>query len=90
MFFSLIVHGLEGLIVGFLFQRLHAAKSKMKQIGIMLVGTIIMVAGYFCSDSILYNVQTGLVGIPMNCIQGVVGLIVALLLTPQLRKIIKY
>ena len=25
MFFSLIVHGLEGLIVGFLFQRLHAA-----------------------------------------------------------------
>ena len=33
MFFSLIVHGLEGLIVGFLFQRLHAAKSKMKQIG---------------------------------------------------------
>ena len=29
MFFSLIVHGLEGLIVGFLFQRLHAEKSKM-------------------------------------------------------------
>lgn len=90
MFFSLIVHGLEGLLVGFLFQYLHAEKSKMKQIGIMLVGTLIMVAGYFCSDSILYNVQTGLLGIPMNCIQGVVGLVVALLLTPQLRKIIKY
>lgn len=89
MFFSLIVHGLEGLVVGLLFQRLRADSSKVKQVGIMLVGTIIMVAGYFCSDSILYNIQTGLVGIPMNCIQGIVGLVVALLLTPQLRKVIK-
>lgn len=89
MFFSLIVHGLEGLVVGLLFQRLRADSSKAKQVGIMLVGTIIMVAGYFCSDSILYNIQTGLVGIPMNCIQGIVGLVVALLLTPQLRKVIK-
>lgn len=89
MFFSLIVHGLEGLVVGLLFQRLRADSSKTKQIGIMLVGTIIMVAGYFCSDSILYNIQTGLVGIPMNCIQGIVGLVVALLLMPQLRKVIK-
>lgn len=89
MFFSLIVHGLEGLVVGLLFQRLRANSSKAKQVGIMLVGTIIMVSGYFCSDSILYNIQTGLVGIPMNCIQGIVGLVVALLLTPQLRKVIK-
>lgn len=78
MFFSLIVHGLEGLVAGWLLQK---SQTKWRQVGALLVGILIMVVGYFCSDSILYNVQTGLLGIPMNIIQGVVGAAVAFALT---------
>lgn len=88
MFFSLVIHGLEGLIVGLLNQRLHQPNSKSKESMMMLVGTVVMVLGYLGADSLLYNFPTGLVGIPLNFIQGIAGLLVTLLLIPQLRKIV--
>lgn len=88
MFFSLIIHGLEGLTVGIINQHLHHPISKAKESMIMLIGSIVMVLGYFGADSLLYNFQTGLIGIPLNFIQGVVGLLVTLILISQLRKMI--
>lgn len=85
MFFSLIVHGVEGLVVGLtIFKR----PTRTKKIVAVITGIIVMVIGYFGSDTIIYNIQTGLLGIPMNIIQGIVGAIVALLLTPLLKKIV--
>lgn len=88
MFFSLIVHGLEGLVVGLIWQKIkHQTISK--EVGTMIVGIIVMVGGYFCSDSILYNIQTGTLGIFMNIIQGIAGTFVAWILIPILKKAIK-
>lgn len=84
MWFSLIVHGAEGLIVGLL-----AGKNpdgKWTKLIAVLVGIVIMVFGYFVSDSVLYNLYAGYIGIGMNLIQGAAGALIAYLVTPRLKK----
>ncbi|ETY73395.1 membrane protein [Lactiplantibacillus fabifermentans T30PCM01] len=73
MLFSLIVHGLEGYLVG----QLGAGKSGWRQALAVTIGGLVMVGGYFISDSILYAIPTGLLGIPMNFLQGILGSVVA-------------
>ncbi|MFC6163697.1 ECF transporter S component [Lactiplantibacillus dongliensis] len=73
MLFSLVVHGVEGWLVG----QLGAGKSKRRQLVAMSVGGLVMVVGYFVSDSILYAVPTGLIGIPTNAVQAVLGGVIA-------------
>lgn len=85
MFFSLIVHGLEGLIFGWLGYN----KSRKLQIIALVAGVIIMVAGYFITDSILYKVTTGLIGIPTNLLQGFVGAIIGMPIALRLKKSLK-
>lgn len=74
MFFSLIVHGLEGLMVGWLNEK-HTRKSLILA---MSCGVLIMVGGYFLTDTFLYTLTAGLIGITTNFLQGVVGGLVAL------------
>ncbi|KRK87346.1 ECF transporter S component [Lentilactobacillus sunkii] len=84
MWFSLIVHGAEGLIVG-----LIAGKNpdrKWSKLIAVSVGIVIMVFGYFVTDSILYTLYAGYVGIGMNLIQGAVGALIAYVITPRLKK----
>ncbi|MFD1421630.1 ECF transporter S component [Lactiplantibacillus songbeiensis] len=73
MLFSLIVHGVEGWLVG----QLGAGKSKRRQLVAMSVGGLVMVVGYFVSDSILYAMPTGLIGIPTNAVQAILGGVIA-------------
>jgi uncharacterized membrane protein len=73
MLFSLIVHGVEGWLVG----QLGAGKSKRRQLVAMSVGGLVMVVGYFVSDSILYAMPTGLIGMPTNAVQAILGGVIA-------------
>lgn len=73
MFFSLVIHGVEGFLVGWLAKKYgHVGK-----IVSMIIGTIWMVAGYFVADSLLYTVQTAAVSLITNPIQGLFGALVA-------------
>ncbi|KRM12392.1 ECF transporter S component [Paucilactobacillus suebicus] len=85
MFFSLIVHGLEGFIFGWLGYN----KSRKMQILAMVLGAAFMVFGYFVTDSILYKIPTGLAGVPMNIVQGIVGVVIGLPLGLRLKKTLK-
>lgn len=81
MFFSLAIHGIEGLVVGLLATKfLGKAGSAL----VLCIGTLIMVSGYFGSDSLLYGISMGLIGIPANLIQGMVGAIVAFFLNDKI------
>lgn len=80
MFFSLIAHGLEGFIAGWLFKRYHRQPLALG------AAIIVMVACYFAADSILYTPIVGALGIPTNLIQGIVGAIVTLVVVPQVKK----
>lgn len=84
MWFSLIVHGAEGLIVGLIAGK-NTDKKWTKLIAVS-VGIVIMVIGYFVADSVLYTMYAGFVGIGTNLIQGLVGAVIAYLVTPKLRK----
>ncbi|KIS03871.1 ECF transporter S component [Paucilactobacillus wasatchensis] len=84
MLFSLVVHGLEGLIAGWLG---YQATRKM-QFFALFIGIIVMVGGYFISDTILYSLTPGLLGVPMNLLQGLVGAVIAWPLSIRLRKYI--
>ena len=85
MFFSLVVHGLEGFLVG----QFGANKSKGQQMLALTIGSVVMVAGYFVSDSILYAVPTGLMGIPMNAVQAIMGGLIAFPAVLQLKDRVK-
>ncbi len=73
MVFSLIVHGLEGWVAG----QFGADQRKGRQAIALGAACLVMVVGYFISDSLLYTVQTGLVGIPTNAFQAAVGALIA-------------
>ena len=83
MFFSLIIHGLEGLVVGYFgFQ-----KQLLSQVVGLVVGSNIMVIGYMLAGTLLYNWTAGVAAIIGNVAQAVMGLIVALILMPIFKRL---
>lgn len=82
--FSLIAHGLEGLVTAVLYQR---GQSKLQRWLAPTVGAILMVVCYFFADSFMYHSwMIGLIGIGANFLQGLVGVVIAAALTPSLQK----
>ncbi|MGN1284241.1 MAG: ECF transporter S component [Candidatus Limosilactobacillus intestinavium] len=82
--FSLIAHGLEGLLAGWLYKK--TGKNKLAQYGANLVAVLVMVICYFFADSILYNWAAGVLGIGTNILQGIVGMVIAVLIVPTIKK----
>lgn len=82
--FSLIAHGLEGLIAGWLCKK--AGNSKAGQWLANIVAALVMVVCYFFADSIMYKWTAGLLGIGTNILQGLVGVVIAMLVVPALQK----
>jgi uncharacterized membrane protein len=74
MFFSLVIHGLEGYVAGWLNEK-HTKKALILAMG---SGVLLLVGGYFIADTLLYTLTAGLIGITTNFLQGVVGGLVAL------------
>lgn len=83
---TLFIKGLEGFLIAFIFQRI---KTNLKYIS-YVIGALIMVSGYFLCDSFINNSWAlGLSGIPANLLQGGVGIVIALLALPILKRNIK-
>ncbi len=72
--FTLVIKGLEGLCVAYLFAKLP---HKMK-LASYLLGCFILVAGYYFADALLYNsFVVAIAGVGFNFTQGVTSVIVA-------------
>ena len=82
MIFSLVIHGLEGLVVGYFGYQ----KRVSSQIIGLIIGSAIMVIGYLLAGALLYNWTAGVASIVGNIAQAVMGLIVALVLMPVFRR----
>ncbi|MGX8834274.1 ECF transporter S component [Amedibacillus sp. YH-ame6] len=83
---TLFIKGLEGFLIAFIFQRI---KTNLKYIS-YAIGALIMVSGYFVCDSFINDSWAlGLSGIPANLLQGGVGIVIALLALPILKRNIK-
>ncbi len=83
MFFSLVIHGFEGWVVGYF---AYQKKNISVVIGLIL-GSIIMIIGYFFAGVILYNWAAGWASILGNIAQSIMGLILALVMVPVINKI---
>lgn len=81
--FTLIVKGLEGLIVALLFKK--ALKSK-KAIVAGAIGGVFMALGYFVVEIFMYDFPAALASLPGNVFQGLVGAFLATLLYKALAK----
>lgn len=85
--FSLLAHGLEGLITGYLYRK---AKSNVARWLTLIVGIVVMVVVYFVADTIMYKIAAGLLGIGTNILQGIVGAMVAMLVVRSIKQRIKF
>jgi uncharacterized membrane protein len=78
---TLIIKGIEGAIVGFLFSKLQKRISNITACACIAVtiGGLEMVAGYFLYEQIVlgYPFAAALIEVPFNLVQMAIGLIVA-------------
>jgi len=82
MVFSFIIHGLQGLVAG-----LIGARSPLPRMIIgFLVGTVVMIAGYFIAGAALYGVGAAASEIPGNGAQNLAGAIIGIPLVFAVRK----
>ncbi|WP_125583216.1 ECF transporter S component [Levilactobacillus cerevisiae] len=83
--FSLIIHGSEGFVVGYLSSQQN---SSLKSMFIpLLIGSAIMVLGYCFATMLLFGWPAGLASIFSNCLQVLFGTGVTLAIIGSLKKI---
>jgi uncharacterized membrane protein len=88
--FTLIIKGVEGLVIGILCQWLKPDLNK--QIGLMVaigsasVGLFCMVTGYFVVELMLYSLGPAMASLPGNFLQAGASLVLGLLLVLALRR----
>ena len=81
--FSLIVHGLQGLAIGWIAQKeLNVWRGALA----VIAGTAIVVAGYFIAGAILEGAAVAILEILPNTIQGVSGGLIGIPLYLAVRK----
>ncbi|MDR0614455.1 MAG: ECF transporter S component [Lactobacillales bacterium] len=88
MFFSLIIHGLQGLIVGWSLKKKQVPKTVYRFFSLVL-GGLVMVIGYVLSGSFLYGWALSIARIPGNIIQTGLGIVIAMIVESIIRKVIQ-
>lgn len=81
MLFSLLIHGVQGYVVGLFFKKGVGSQY----IGLSL-GAIILVIGYALATALLYGVGAGLASIVGNVIQSAVGIVFGIPLSRVLKR----
>lgn len=84
--FSIVIHGLQGLIAGTIAKR---GTTKFEILGLVL-GSIVMIVGYFLAGWLLFGLPAGLFSIIGNSIQNVLGILVTIPVVRGLRRIFSY
>lgn len=67
--FTFIIKGLVGLVAGC---GCRGGKLEIRAVSMLVLAGIIIPAGYFAVDCLLYGLATAIAGAAWNCLQGVV------------------
>jgi uncharacterized membrane protein len=81
--FSLLVHGAQGLVVGWLAARWRGVGGRLVAAAI---GGVIVVAGYLAAGTYLKGFAAALTEVPLNIVQVTVGTIVSIPLYAAVRR----
>jgi len=88
---TLVIKGLEGVIVGFLNRKLfkQTSRASLSAVVSMIAGGLEMVAGYFIYETAILKigVEAAIAEVPFNIVQMLVGLVIAIPLTQVLLRI---
>ena len=79
-----VIKGLMALAVGTM---LHQHVSFKRYIIAAVVGSIIMIAGYWLYETVVFGLDYAAFGVPFNCLQGGGSLIISAVLYSGLRKL---
>ncbi len=86
MFVSLVTHGLQAFVVSLLSHRLMKRKPAAASLIAVVIGEVIMVAGYTLGRAFVYaTLETSLIKLPFEGIQAAFGAAVSLLLVYLMR-----
>ncbi|WP_314580887.1 ECF transporter S component [Enterococcus gilvus] len=85
--FSIIIHGLQGFILGYLYNKYPSKKSLA--IGFLLA-SVFMIAGYAFATALLFGWPAGLASIPGNNIQNIFGIAVTVPLYHALQRVLRH
>ncbi len=84
---TFVIKGLMALIAFLGFKLLHNKIGKFtSRIVSGILAEIIMVAGYFIFEGFLYGFAPSIVNIPPNCVQGIAGIIIGIVLVAIFEK----
>lgn len=81
--FSLVIHGAQGAAVGFLTPEHKTIKTTIFP---LLVGSVIMIVGYYFATALLFGLAAGLASIFGNIVQVGFGMVVTLSIVESLVK----
>ena len=79
---TLIVHGLQGLVVGYVGSR----KDWPTMVVAAVIGQLIVMGGYFLVQALLFGIAPALTELPWNGLQGLVGVVGGVLLVLLVRR----
>lgn len=80
---TILIKGLEGLLISML---IH--KNQQLRLPAYFLGSLLMISGYYVVDSFLNASWTvGVIGIPGNLIQAIVGILIALAAAPLIKRL---
>lgn len=85
--FSIVIHGIQGLIMGYLFNKLPNKKGLT--LG-FLFASLFMIVGYALATALLYGWPAGLASLPSNSVQNLFGIAVTVPLYHALQRVLRH
>lgn len=77
MFVSLFTHGLQALLISYLFKNLKFKNKKVSAIIALCVGIVIMVSGYTFGRAFIYSTKEyAILKLPFQFLQAIVGALI--------------
>lgn len=84
-FFSIVIHGLQGFILGAIYQKVSSRGGMI--LGFSLA-SLFMIVGYAFATAFLYSWPAGFASLPTNLVQNLFGIAVTIPLYQALHRIV--
>lgn len=86
-FFSIIIHGIQGFILGYLYQKYPNRRGLF--LG-FLFASLFMIVGYALATALLFGWPAGLASLPSNLVQNIFGIAVTVPLYHALQRVLRH
>ncbi|MGL9728330.1 ECF transporter S component [Enterococcus sp. DIV0756] len=86
-FFSIMIHGVQGFILGYLYQKYPNRRGLYSG---FLFASLFMIVGYALATALLFGWPAGLASLPSNLVQNIFGIAVTVPLYHALQRVLRH